>query len=153
VNDNATMLYRASKHGCAGIMILKLKSCPRTQALKVPRSIRGARDLARRIVKCQESPGLSVAHLNRILKLYRRRLRGRMVPAMSPSSLPPPKPPEAGETDTDAEHPGQPKRGKREKQGRSTRCAYDCGRSELDCLVNGGTSYLTFSLFRLIPGF
>jgi hypothetical protein len=48
VNDNATMLYRASKHDCAGCD-LKLKCCPSTSARKVPRSIyEGARDMARR---------------------------------------------------------------------------------------------------------
>ena len=41
VNDNATMLYRASKHDCAGCA-LKLKCCPNTPARKVPRSIHEA---------------------------------------------------------------------------------------------------------------
>jgi hypothetical protein len=40
VNDNATMLYRASKHDCAGCA-LKLKCCPSTPARKVPRFLRG----------------------------------------------------------------------------------------------------------------
>jgi hypothetical protein len=45
VNDNATMLYRASKPDCAGCA-LKLKCCPSTPARKVPRSIyEGARDM------------------------------------------------------------------------------------------------------------
>jgi hypothetical protein len=34
VNDNATMLYRASKHDCAACA-LKLKCCPNTPARKV----------------------------------------------------------------------------------------------------------------------
>ena len=82
VNDNATMLYRASKHDCAG-WALKLKCCPRTPAWKVPRSIyEGARDMARQIAKSREG-GTSrsviemlFAHLKRILKLDRLRLRG-----------------------------------------------------------------------------
>lgn len=85
VNDNATMLYRASKHDCAGCA-LKLKCCPRTPARKVPRSIyEGARDMARQIAKSREG-GTSrrlrkkvemlFAHLKRILKLDRLRLRG-----------------------------------------------------------------------------
>src|SRR6202162_2964536 len=54
VNDNATMLYRASKHDCAGCA-LKLKCCPNTPARKVPRSIHeGARDMARQIAKSWE---------------------------------------------------------------------------------------------------
>ena len=48
------MLYRASKHDCAGCA-LKLKCCPRTPARKVPRSIyEGARDMARQIAKSRE---------------------------------------------------------------------------------------------------
>ena len=38
VNDNATMLYRASKHESAECA-LKLKCCPNTSTRKVPRSI------------------------------------------------------------------------------------------------------------------
>ena len=79
VNDNATMLYRASKHDCAGCG-LKLKCCASTPARKVPRSIyEGARDMARQIAKSREgrtSRRLLFAHLKRILKLDRLRLRG-----------------------------------------------------------------------------
>ena len=54
VNDNATMLYRASKHDCVGCA-LKLKCCPNTPARKVPRSIyEGARDMARQIANSRE---------------------------------------------------------------------------------------------------
>ncbi len=85
VNDNATMLYRASKHDCAECA-LKPKCCPNTPARKVPRSIyEGARDMARQIAKSQEGRTsrrlrkkveMLFAHLKRILKLDRLRLRG-----------------------------------------------------------------------------
>ena len=85
VNDNATMLYRASEHDCAGCD-LKPKCCPSTPARKVPRSIyEGARDMARQIAKSQEGRTsrrlrkkveMLFAHLKRILKLDRLRLRG-----------------------------------------------------------------------------
>ena len=85
VNDNATMLYRASKHDCAGCA-LKLRCCPNTPARKVPRSIHeGARDMARQIAKSGEGRmsrrlrkkvEMLFAHLKRILKLDRLRLRG-----------------------------------------------------------------------------
>ena len=48
-HDNATMLYRASRHDCIGCA-LKLVCSPNTPTRKVPRSIHeGARDLARQI--------------------------------------------------------------------------------------------------------
>jgi hypothetical protein len=85
VNDNATMLYRASKHDCAACA-LKLKCCPNAPARKVPRSIHeGARDMARQIAKSWEGRTsrrlrkkveMLFAHLKRILKLDRLRLRG-----------------------------------------------------------------------------
>jgi len=85
VNDNATMLYRASKHDCAECAF-KLKCCPNTPARKVPRSIyEGARDMARQIAKSQDGwtsrrlrkkVEMLFAHLKRILKLDRLRLRG-----------------------------------------------------------------------------
>jgi transposase len=85
VNDNATMLYRASKHDCSRCA-LKLKCCPSTPARKVPRSIHeGARDMARQIAKSREGRTsrrlrkkveMLFAHLKRILKLDRLRLRG-----------------------------------------------------------------------------
>jgi transposase len=85
VNDNATMLYRASKHDCAACA-LKLKCCPNTPTRKVPRSIHeGARDMARQIAKSWEGRTsrrlrkkveMLFAHLKRILKLDRLRLRG-----------------------------------------------------------------------------
>ena len=85
VNDGATLLYRASKHDCDACE-LKPRCCPKAPARKVPRSIHeGARDMARDIAKSEE--GLTsrrqrkkiemlFAHLKRILRLDRLRLRG-----------------------------------------------------------------------------
>jgi transposase len=85
VNDDATILYRASKHDCAGCA-LKSRCSPNTPARKVPRSIHeGARDMARRIAKSWEGQisrrlrkkvEMLFAHLKRILKMDRLRLRG-----------------------------------------------------------------------------
>ncbi len=85
VNDDATMLYRASKHDCAGCT-LKSRCCPNSPARKVPRSVHeGARDMARQIAKSWEGRTsrrlrkkveMLFAHLKRILNLGRLRLRG-----------------------------------------------------------------------------
>ena len=85
VNDGATMLYRASNHDCAGCA-LKARCCPKEPARKVPRSIyEGAREMARQIARSWEGRisrrlrkkvEMLFAHLKRILKLDRLRLRG-----------------------------------------------------------------------------
>jgi len=85
VNDGATMLYLASKHDCDGCP-LKTQCCPKQPARKVPRSIHeGARDMARQTAKSWEGRTsrrlrkkveMLFAHLKRILKLDRLRLRG-----------------------------------------------------------------------------
>jgi transposase len=85
VNDDATLLYRASKHDCAGCA-LKSRCCPNSTARKVPRSIHErARDMARVIARSWEGRvsrrmrkkvEMLFAHLKRILKLDRLRLRG-----------------------------------------------------------------------------
>ena len=85
VNDRATILYRASKHDCQGCA-LKQRCCPKTPMRKVPRSIyEGARDMARQIASSWEGRTsrrlrkkiqMLFAHLKRILKLDRLRLRG-----------------------------------------------------------------------------
>ena len=85
VNDGATILYRASKHDCQSCP-LKSRCCPTTPARKVPRSIHeGARDLARQIAtssqgrlsrRLRKKVEMLFAHLKRILKLDRLRLRG-----------------------------------------------------------------------------
>jgi hypothetical protein len=77
--------YRASKHDC-GPCPLKSGRCPNEPARNVQRSIHeGARDLAResakseayRTSRCQRKKvEMLFAHLKRILKLDRLRLRG-----------------------------------------------------------------------------
>ena len=85
VNDGATLLYRASKHDCDNCG-LKPRCCPNTPARKVPRSIHeDARDLARSVAKTEayqtarrlrKKIEMLFAHLKRILRLDRLRLRG-----------------------------------------------------------------------------
>jgi len=85
VNDDATLLYRASKIDCDGCC-LKAHCCPKEAARRVPRSIHeGARDMARTIARSWEGRvsrrqrkkvEMLFAHLKRILKLDRLRLRG-----------------------------------------------------------------------------
>jgi transposase len=85
VNDGATLLYRASKVDCDRCR-LKQQCCPNEPARKLPRSIHeGARDLARRVSEEDEwrvsrrerkKVEMLFAHLKRILRLDRLRLRG-----------------------------------------------------------------------------
>jgi len=85
VNDGATLLYRASKLDC-DVCPMKRRCCPKTPARKVPRSIyEGARDMARDIARSDEGRTsrrlrkkveMLFAHLKRILRLDRLRLRG-----------------------------------------------------------------------------
>jgi transposase len=80
-----TMLYRASKRDCDACQ-LKPKCCPNAPSRKVPRSIHEkARDIARDISKTdayvvsrreRKKVEMLFAHLKRILKLDRLRLRG-----------------------------------------------------------------------------
>ena len=82
---NDAVRYRASKHDCDACPF-KPRCCPNTPARNVPRSIyEGARDLARDIAKtkayqasrCQRKKvEMLFAHLKRVLKLDRLRLRG-----------------------------------------------------------------------------
>jgi transposase len=84
LKDNS-MRYRASKRDCETCP-LKPRCCPNTPARKVPRSIHeGARDLARDIAKTEayqisryqrKKVEMLFAHLKRILRLDRLRLRG-----------------------------------------------------------------------------
>jgi uncharacterized protein with von Willebrand factor type A (vWA) domain len=85
VNDGATMLYLASKRDCDRCA-LKSRCCPKQASRRVPRSIyEGARDMARQIARSWEGRTsrrlrkkieMLFAHLKRILKLDRLRLRG-----------------------------------------------------------------------------
>jgi len=80
-----SLRYRASKLDCQGCS-LKPQCCPNAPARKVPRSIHeGARDVARDIAKTdayvtsrreRKKVEMLFAHLKRILKLDRLRLRG-----------------------------------------------------------------------------
>jgi hypothetical protein len=84
MKDNSVR-YRASKRDCAPCP-LKLRCCPNAPARKLSRSIyEGARDLARDIAKTEtyqtsrrqrKKVEMLFAHLKRILKLDRLRLRG-----------------------------------------------------------------------------
>jgi hypothetical protein len=84
MKDNS-LRYRASKHDCEPCP-LKPRCRPNAPARKVPRSIyEGARDLAREIAKTEayqtsryqrKKVEMLFAHLKRILKLDRLRLRG-----------------------------------------------------------------------------
>src|SRR5580698_3914527 len=85
VDENGMTRYRASKLDCQGCS-LKPQGCPNAPARKIPRSIHeGTRDLAREIAKTDEyrtsrrqrkKVEMLFAHLKRILKLDRLRLRG-----------------------------------------------------------------------------
>jgi hypothetical protein len=85
VNDGATLLYRASKRDC-DICELKPRCCSKMPARKVPRSIyESAREVARGIARTEayvtsrrerKKIEMLFAHLKRILRLDRLRLRG-----------------------------------------------------------------------------
>lgn len=80
-----TILYRATHADCAACP-LKPRCCPNTPTRKIPRSIHeDARDVARRVAKTEgykqsrrdrKKVEVLFAHLKRILKLDRLRLRG-----------------------------------------------------------------------------
>jgi transposase len=84
VNDDQ-LLYRASKRDC-GVCPFKMRCCPKEPARKIPRSIyEQARDIARALAKTEafeqsrhdrKRVEMLFAHLKRILKLGRLRLRG-----------------------------------------------------------------------------
>jgi hypothetical protein len=94
VNGGATLLYRASKYDCDACE-LKPRCCPKMPARKVPRSIyENARDFARDIVTSRRERKkieMLFAHLKRILRLDRLRLRGPFGAQDEFSSLPPPR--------------------------------------------------------------
>src|SRR5947208_14387649 len=85
ITKENTRLYRASKRDCEACP-LKPHCCPNAPARKLTRSIyEGSRDLAREIAKTDEyqtsrrqrkKVEMLFAHLKRILKLDRLRLRG-----------------------------------------------------------------------------
>ena len=85
VDEDGMMRYRASKFDCDACS-LKPQCCPNTPARKIPRSIHeGAREMARDIATTEDyvtsrrqrkKVEMLFAHLKRILKLDRLRLRG-----------------------------------------------------------------------------
>jgi hypothetical protein len=85
VNDGETLLYRASKSDCRQCP-LKEQCCPNMPLRRIPRSIyEEARDVARALAKTEafeqshhdrKRVEMLFAHLKRILRLGRLRLRG-----------------------------------------------------------------------------
>src|SRR5262247_498589 len=85
VNDGETLLYRASMRDCRSCP-LKAQCCPKAPFRRVPRSIyEEARDVARALAKTEafersrhdrKRVEMLFAHLKRILRLGRLRLRG-----------------------------------------------------------------------------
>ncbi len=85
VNEGTTLLYLASTRDCAPCPF-KARCCPKTPARKIPRSIyERARDLARSLAGTEafeqsrherKRIEMRFAHLKRILRLGRLRLRG-----------------------------------------------------------------------------
>src|SRR6267154_2022415 len=85
VHDGTTLLYRARTSDC-GPCPLKARCCPKAPERKIPRSIHeGARDVARALAGTEgfeqsrhdrKRVEMLFAHLKRILKLGRLRLRG-----------------------------------------------------------------------------
>lgn len=85
ITQAQTIVYRASQHDC-GACARKAKCCPKTSHRKIVRSIyEGARDVARKIAETEafqrsgrqrKKVEMLFAHLKRILKLDRLRLRG-----------------------------------------------------------------------------
>ena len=85
MNDGATLLYRGSALDC-GACQFKGRCCPNTPARKIPRSLHeSARDYARSLAgtpafeqsrRERKRVEMLFAHLKRILKMGRLRLRG-----------------------------------------------------------------------------
>ena len=100
VDAEGLMRYRATIGDC-GPCPLKERCCPRHPARKVLRSIHeGARDLARSVAETdayvvsrreRKKVEMLFAHLKRILRLDRLRLRAHAAPATSSTSQQPPR--------------------------------------------------------------
>ena len=85
MNDGTTLLYRGSTRDCASCPV-KARCCPNTPVRKVPRSIyERARDVVRSLAETEafeqsrrerKRIEMRFAHLKRILRLGRLRLRG-----------------------------------------------------------------------------
>ena len=100
VNDGATLLYLARKHDCDNCE-LKALCCPKVPFRKVPRHRHeAARDVARSLAgtelfeqsrRARKKIEMRFAHLKRILRLGRLRLRAHEVPGTSSRWPPLPK--------------------------------------------------------------
>ena len=85
VIDGSTLRYRASKRDC-DLCAFKMQCCPNTPARQIPRDLNeDARDVARALVKTEafeqshrerKKVEMQFAHMKRIFKLDRLRLRG-----------------------------------------------------------------------------
>ena len=85
IHDDKTLLYRASKRDCDACS-LKMRCCPKEPSRKIPRDIHeDARDVARSLQETEafersrrdrKRVEMLFAHLKRILRLGRLRLRG-----------------------------------------------------------------------------
>jgi hypothetical protein len=85
ITKDGTRIYRASKRDCDGCA-LKPRCCPNTPARKIPRDLdKDARDVARALANTpayersrhrRKKVEMLFAHLKRILRLGRLRLRG-----------------------------------------------------------------------------
>jgi hypothetical protein len=85
VIDGSTLRYRASKRDCDGCAF-KMQCCPHTPARQIPRDLHeDARDVARALAKTEafeqsrrerKKVEMCFAHMKRIFKLDRLRLRG-----------------------------------------------------------------------------
>lgn len=85
ITKDGTRIYRASKRDC-DVCALKSRCCPNTPARKIPRDLdEDARDVARALAgtpayersrHCRKKVEMLFAHLKRILRLGRLRLRG-----------------------------------------------------------------------------
>src|SRR5271165_4333594 len=83
--DGSTLRYRASKHDC-DVCAFKMQCCPHTPARQIPRDLHeDARDVARALAKTEafeqsrrerKKVEMCFAHMKRIFKLNRLRLRG-----------------------------------------------------------------------------
>ena len=85
ITKDATVIYRASQHDCTGCP-MKQQCCPNTPARKIRRSVHeDSRNVARELAvtpqfeqsrRDRKKVEMLFAHLKRILKLDRLRLRG-----------------------------------------------------------------------------
>jgi hypothetical protein len=108
ITKDRTRLYRSSKSDCQGCTF-KAKCCPNTSQRKVPRDLdEDARDVTRllantpaheRLRHRRKKVEMLFAHLKRILRLDRFRLKGPLCSGRAPPRGHGPEPPEDGKAD------------------------------------------------------